>query len=73
MICAGCSAGGTLRDLANGVFSWTLLTVVREVALAPSANICAPSMQGFALATGGIMDSVMTLPWLVLWESQSNV
>lgn len=46
---------GILGDLANGVF--LLLDT-------PSANICAPSMQGLVLAAGGATDSVMTPPGL---------
>lgn len=67
--------GGTLRVLANGVYSWTVPADVRELVLAPSANIYAPSMQGLVLATGGIMDLVMTglscpLGVPVLWKRQ---
>ena len=52
--------------------TWTLLAGVRELALALSANTCAPSMQGLILIAEGTTDSVMTLPSLALCKSQSN-
>ncbi|KAK2091193.1 hypothetical protein P7K49_030477 [Saguinus oedipus] len=58
------SGGGALRDVANGVHPWMLLTDVMEVALAPSAKISAPSMWDLASATEGTMDLAMILPAL---------